>query len=418
MMMPDDYRRSSGYRRSEAEVKARALDGGDILRDLLAQGQTKSGQSVTLKSAMEVVAVLACARVIAEGLATAPAKVYRKDGARRSVASEHAVAQLFALRPNPWQTGFEFVEQLGYHLALCGNAFVFLNRSARGELLEMFAFEPGAVTVQRRQDMSLAYTLRLQDGGTQRVPSDAIWHIRGPSFNGYLGLDAVQMARNTIGLAMATEEFASKLFANGARPGGLLTTEQNLNVDQLKMIKDAWAASQQGSGNAMRTALLTNGLKFERLSQTSDEAQFIETRREILVDICRAMRVSPVMVMHSENQAAYASIEQRYISHYRDCLAPWFSRFETSAKVNLFTQAEQRQGYYLKLDARAFMRGTAKERADFYAVMLQNGIVSPNEVRAWEDWEPIEDPEFDKPRAAANLFGPRPSTSNPDNQGL
>lgn len=417
MLMPDDYRALSGYRRSEAEKKSSVFDGGDILRELLAQGTSKSGQSVTLRTAMEVVTVLACARVIAEGLATVPAKIYQKVGSARRDASDHPAAVLLSREPNGWQTGFELREQIGYHLALCGNAFVFKNYSASGELLEIFAYEPGAVTVERAADMTLSYRVRVDRGAEITIPAQNMWHLRGPSFNGYLGLDAVAMARNAIGLALATEEFASKLFSNGARPGGLLTTDQNLTAEQIQMIKTSWSAAQSGSGNAMRTALLTNGLRFEKLAQDADEAQFIETRREIVVEICRAMRVSPIMVMHNDNQAAYASVEQRYIAHHRDTLAPWFTRFEASANINLFSAREQRAGYYAKLDGRALMRGTAKERAEFYAIMLQNGIVSRNEVRAWEDWEPIEDPAFDTPMPAANLFGPTGGAQTPDNQG-
>lgn len=378
----------------------------DSLISLLSGASSKAGQTVTLRTAMEVTAVLACARVIAEGLAQVPFKVYQRQAAGRKESADHPAYWLLQKQPNDWQSGFELREQIGYHLALCGNAYVFKSRRPDNGLIELFAYEPGAVTVTRHSDMTLTYSLRLADGRQIAVPASSIWHLRGPSFDGYLGLDAVKQARNAIGLALATEEFASKLFANGARPGGILTAEGNLTEVQKAELKASWTSMQSGSGNAMKTALLTNGLKYQPLAQTAEEAQFIQTRTAAVVEICRAMRVNPIMVMLSENQASYASVEQRFIAHHRDTLAPWFERFEASADINLFTRDEQREGFYCKLDSNALMRGTAKERAEFYALLLQNGVVSRNEVRAWEDWEPVPDPAFDKPMPAANLFGP------------
>jgi len=405
MSSPDDYRRAADYKRSESPLERKsALD--DILRDLLGQSNSKAGQAVTLRTAMETVAVMACARVIAEGLAMLPVGVFRKVGESRESASDHPVAWLLSEEPNEWQDDFEFREQIGLHLALAGNAFVFVNRSASGRIIELLPYEPGAVTVMRNTDLSLSYRLTLGGGQQVAIPPANMWHIRGPSWNGYLGLDAVKLARNVIGLALATEEFGSALFANGARPGGLLTTEQVLNPETAAQVKAAWAAAQGGSGNAMKTALLSGGLKYTALSQTADEAQFIETKREATIEICRAMRVNPIMIMHNDNQAGYASVEQRYIAHDRDTLMPWVTRFEKSAKKHLFTMRERRDGHYIKLNIDSILRATAKERAEVLAIYLQNGVISRNEARSLNDWSRSTDPSFDQPQMAANLFGP------------
>lgn len=385
----------------------------DALSEIIAglRSSSTAGVTVNTKTAMESTVVLACARVIAEGLAQVPARVHqtRPDGGRVSLG-DHPVSMLLGKRPNPWQTGFELREQIGLHLALCGNAFVMMTR-ALGDLVELYAFEPGSVTVEQRADLSLDYRVTAKGGMYVNVPASMMWHLRGPSWNGYLGMDAVAQARNAIGLGIATERFASGLFSNGARPGGLLSTEQQLSPEQMAALRDQWAAQQAGVGNAMRTALLTGGIKFQSLSQTPEEAQFIESRKFAVVEVCRAMRVNPIMVMHNDEQASYSSVEQRFIAHHRDTLAPWFERFEASADVNLFTEQEQRAGLYLKLDGNALMRGTAKDRYEAYEVMLRNGVVSRNEVRAWEDWEPYPDQEFDRPTPAANIYGPKPGSS-------
>lgn len=387
-----------------------ALSVETVLRDILGASNSKAGQAVTLRTAMEVTTVFACARVIAEGLAQVPLRLYQRDadGSRRE-ARDHALWQKFNYRPNAWQTPFEFREQIGLHLALCNNAYVYVTRNTRGEVLELLAFEPGHVTVTRETDWSLTYRITNLDG--QRIPVEPgnLWHIRGPSWNGYAGLDAVHLARNAIGLSLATEEFASSLFANGARPGGILSTEQSLSPETQGQIKEAWAASQSGAGNALRTALLTGGLKYQMLAQTSDEAQFIETRKSVIPDICRAFRVLPIMVMHDENQAGYASVEQRFIAHLTHTLAPWYERLEDSMNANLLTEREHRDGYYFGHVTSGLMRGTAKERAEYYAIMRQNGIITANEWRDAEDMDRIADTAADSLTPAANLYGPAPA---------
>lgn len=380
----------------------------DILAALAGQSNSKSGQAVNVKTALEVTAVLGCARVIAEGVAQVPWKLYRREpGKGRAEARDHSLFRLLHRKPNPWQTSFEFREQIALHLVLTNNAFVFLNKSVSGEILEMFAYEPGSVTVTRQPDMSLTYQVALQNGGKVNLPTENIWHIRGPSWNGYLGMDAVNLARNTIGLALATEEFASGLFANGARPGGIISTDQNLNAETLAMLRQSWADAQSGSGNAMKTALLAGGLKWQSLSYSADEAQFVETRKRIISDICAAFRVNPIMVMQTDGTATYASVEQMFLAHLTHTLMPWYERIEQSAEINLLSEREQAEGYYTKLEAKGLMRGTAKERAEFNQIMRQNGALTANEWRESEDMDRSDDPEADKLMPAANLYGPR-----------
>lgn len=391
----------------EPEVKAASYTFDDLLRDYYGQTNSKAGQSVTLQTALETSAVFGCARVIAEGISQVPWKLYKRDERRgRIEAREHPLFDILHIQPNEWQTSFEFRETIALHLVLTGNAFVFINRSRSGEILELLPYEPGCVTVKRHSDASLTYQIKLIDGRVVELAQESIWHVRGPSWNSWEGLKAIHLARNAIGLSLATEEFGSSLFANGARPGGLLTTEQGIDADRVDLIRKAWQDSQGASGNAMRTAVLHSGLKYMPLSYTADEAQYNETQKAALNRICAFFRVNPIMVMQNEGTAAYASVEQLFIAHTTHTLMPWFERIGQSAIVNLLSRRERADGYYTKLDEKGLMRGTAKERAEYYQIMLQNGVIARNGVRASEDMDTIDDPEFDKPMPAANLYGP------------
>lgn len=379
----------------------------DVFRELFGGRETKAGQIVNVRTALETSVVLSCARVIAEGNAQVPCKLYKRgpDGSRVE-ARDHPLYEMLQLQPNDYQTAFEFIEQISLHLVLCGNAYVFINRVGTDRrIAELLAFEPGWVHVTRNGDMSLTYEVTIPNGATSLVAPEDIWHIRGPSWCGYVGLDMVHQARNSIGLGLATEEFGSSLFKNGARPGGILTSDQVLNPETVNQLKTAWEQAQGGAGNAMKTALLSGGLKYQPISQTAEEAQFMETRKLVVEEVCRFMRVMPIMVMQSDKAATYASAEQMFLAHVTHTLMPWYRRLEQSMAVNLLTHEERAEGYYIKFMAEGLMRGTAKDRAEYLQIMRQNKIITANEWRDVEDFDRSTDPEADKLIGAANLYG-------------
>lgn len=333
----------------------------DILRELFGQAGAKSGVTVTWKTALEATTALGCARVIAEGLAQVPFKLYRDraDGGK-DVAKDHALYTLLALKPNEFQTSYEFRETLGLHLVFCGNAFVFINR-VNGRVVELLPFEPGQVTV-KRQGWELSYEITTETGEKVPVPASDMWHLRGPSWNAWRGLDGVRLAREAIGLALATEEHGARMFSNGARVGGVLSTDAtNLSEDQVKRLRESWEKMQGGSANAFKTAILWGGLKWQAMAMPNDQAQLIEQRKFQVEEICRAFRVMPIMVGYSDKAATYASAEQMFLAHVVHTMGPWYARLEQSAAVHLLSDQEREQGFYFKFVLNALLRGAARE---------------------------------------------------------
>lgn len=389
----------------------------DLLRSL--QTTRIAGEDVDRATAMQASAVLCCARVIAEGLAQVPCKVFRQDSAGSSVeAREHPLYFLLNRRPNDWQTSFELREQIGFHLALTNNAFIYKN-VVGGKIVELYALLPNSVAVKQEDDFSLSYTVNLQNGKTAQLTSEHIWHIRGPSWDGIEGLDAVRLASKAIGLSQATERFGASFFENNGRPGGLLTTRpgtQALTKEQRDEIKGLWAAQYQGAGNAHKTALLPFDLEFTAIATSTNEAQWTEARKFLIEEICRFFRVQPIMVMASD-ATSYASVEQLFLNHLMNTLMPWYERFEQSAEVSLLTPAELRAGYSIKLNANALLRANTADRADYYVKMRTIGVMTANEVRAKEDMPRSEDPAADQLAPAANLFGGGNKIPNQPDQG-
>jgi HK97 family phage portal protein len=378
----------------------------------LVTGANSAGEVVNRTTALQVSAVAACARVISQGMAQVSCRVMREDAKGSLVeAKNHALYMLLNRKPNDWQTSFEFREQIGLHLALNSNAYVFKN-TIKSKVVELYAFPPENVVVKQNDDMSLSYQVTT-NGRIMDVPAAEMWHIRGPSLNGICGDATIDRARRTVGLALATEKYGAKLFENGARPGGIITSKSDatpLTAEQRTQLKQMWSEQHQGTANAHKTLMLPFNLEFTEVSSTANDAQWIESRRFLIEEVCRFFGVQPIMVMQT-GATSYASVEQMFLSHLVHTLMPWYERFEQSADANLLTEREIKDGYCVKLNGNALLRGSTAERTAYYTQMVTLGVMTVNEVRVREDMTMSDDPEANKLRAAANLLGNEPTTT-------
>lgn len=386
----------------------------DLYKEMLSGNNAKSGQTVNWKTALQVSTALACGRVIAEGLAQVPFKLYRRRPSRGAdPATDHPIYDLLHKQPNEWQTSFEFREQIGLHLAFKCNAYIYKVRGLRGEIVELLPYEPDMVSVIKN-GWERKYEIITGKGQVVQVPYEDIWHIRGPSWDGVLGMDVVKLMRESIGLAMATEEHGARMFSNGARPGGILTTDITIPKDQREEIKEAWQSAYGGNANAYKTAILYGGLKWQSLAMTGVDSQHLEQRRFQVEEVCRAFRVMPIMVGHYDKAATYASSEQMFIAHVVHTMIPWYSRLENSVDVNLLTREERiEQGLFSKFTVNGLMRGAAKDRAEFYSKLYGVGALSSNDIRELEEMNPYD--QGDEYRVPMNTEVP--GQLNPENEG-
>lgn len=361
-----------------------------ILTALYARANAKSGATVTWRTALEAATALACARLIAQGIAQVPFKLMRYDGANRLPATNDPLYYLLHDAPNDWMTSFELREMMGLHLTFCGGFFAFINRIG-GRVTEILPYEPQMVTVVR-DGWKLSYEVDIEDGKKHPIPAANMWHVRGPSWNGWGGLEGVKLAREAIGLAIATEEHGSLMFKNGAVGSGVLSTDQMLDKDKATELRESWQARMAGEGR-FTTAVLWGGLKWAPMATPNDSAQFLETRKFQVEEVCRALGVDPTMVGYSDKASTYASVEQKYIGHVVHTLSPWGQRIEQSANMQLLTDAQRKQGMYTKLMFNGLMRGSAKERSEYFARALGSGgapaWMTQDEVRELEEMNPM-----------------------------
>ena len=347
-------------------------------------GTSSSGKSVNEKTALQTTAVYACVRILAETIASLPLHTYRYSPGGKEKAQEHPLYHLLHSEPNPEMTSFVFRETLMGHLLLWGNAYAQIIRDGRGRVLGLYPLLPSKMLVNRT-DQGILYYQYEKDDRTHFLPDTEVLHIPGLGFDGLVGYSPIAMAKNVIGMAIATEEYGAKFFANGASPGGVL--EHPGVVKDPGKIRESWNAVYQGSGNAHRVAVLEEGMKFQPIGIPPEQAQFLETRKYQLNEIARIFRIPPHMIGDLE-KSSFSNIEQQSLEFVMYTLDPWVIRWEQAISRALFSDSEKWQ-YFVKFNVDGLLRGDYQSRMNGYAVGRQNGWLSANDIRELENLNQI-----------------------------
>jgi HK97 family phage portal protein len=341
---------------------------------------SSSGKQVTEKNAMQSAAVYACVRVIAETVASLPLHLYRhvEEGKRRDTL--HPLYFLLHDSPNPEMTSFIFRETLMTHLLLWGNAYAQIVRNGHGEIIGLYPLMPDKMQVSRAETDELIY---LYQSGMKNIAfrREEILHIPGLGFDGLPGYSPIAMARNAIGMSMATEEFGASFFQNGAAPGGILE-HPGILKDPSK-VRESWNELFKGSGNANKVAVLEEGMTYKQIGIPPNEAQFLETRKYQTEEICRIYRVPPHLVADLD-KATFSNIEHQSISFVVHTIRPWLVRLEQAMNKALLYPAE-RQRYFIEFNVDGLLRGDYESRMRGYATARQNGWMSANDIRRLEN---------------------------------
>ena len=356
-------------------------------------GGSTSGKTVTERSAMQMTAVYSCVRILAEAIAGLPLHLYtyKEDGGKEK-AIGHPLYLLLHDEPNPEMSYFVFRETLMTHLLLWGNAYAQIIRNGKGEVVALYPLMPNRMTVDRDSSGQLFYSYQMNnsDAPTMKTgtvilkPSDVL-HIPGLGFDGLVGYSPIAMAKNAIGLAIATEEYGAKFFANGATPGGLL--EYPGTVKDPDRVRESWNKGFSGSQNAGKVAILEEGMKYTPISIAPEQAQFLETRKFQINEIARIFRVPPHMVGDLE-KSSFSNIEQQSLEFVKYTLDPWVVRWEQSLSRALFTPEEKKK-YFFKFNVEGLLRGDYQSRMNGYATARQNGWMSANDIRELENLDRI-----------------------------
>ena len=359
-------------------------------------GRSAAGQAVNERSAMQMSAVYACVRILAESIASLPLHFYRyNDAGGKEKAVNHPLYWLLHDEPNPEMSSFSFRETLMTHLLLWGNAYAQIIRNGRGEVIALYPLMPDRMTVDRdaRGRIYYEYTRSDSDANTLGKKSSVIlspedvFHIPGLGFDGLVGYSPIAMAKQAIGMGLACDEYGAAFYQNGAQPGGVL--EHPNVVKDPKRVRESWNAIYQGSRNAHRIAVLEEGMTYKPITISPEQAQFLETRKFQIDEIARIFRVPPHMIGDLE-KSSFSNIEQQSLEFVKYTLAPWISRWEQAIQRSLLLNSERKR-YFARFNVEGLLRGDYQSRMIGYAVARQNGWMSANDIRELESLDMIPD---------------------------
>mgnify|MGYP006365922971 FL=1 len=367
------------------------IDALDVYERMITGRRSKSGKVVTWETALKVSTVLACAGVIARGIAQVPLKVMQDEAGNKRAAREHPLYWLLHNQPNEWQTSYEYRETMALHLVLCGRHIAVKN-VFRGEILELLPVEPQRVRIQRERDGRLRYFVTVGEGMSQEYEQDQVWHVRGLGWNGWDGLEPLVLARDAIGLSIATEDSQSALHKNGLRTSGTYSVDAVLSKHQYDDLRQHLIKNYAGESAGL-PMIVDRAAKWLSSTMTGVDAQHLETRRFQVEEVCRALGVMPIMVGHADKSQTYASSEQQFIAHVVHTLSPWYQRIEQSIDAHLLGKRQVQQGYYAKFVPAGLLRGAIKDQGDYFAKALGAGGSPPwmtqDEVRDLLEMNPM-----------------------------
>ena len=318
------------------------------------QWQSESGSPVSPYIAENLSAVFACVQIISETVAALPPVVYRREGdGMKFAASNHPVARLFARQPNSLQTTPEFLEMMTAHVLLRGNAYAEIVRDARGAPIELIPLHPDWVCLLRIPNTRIVvYDVTDVNGGrTRRLLAEEILHLKDRSDDGICGKSRLHRARETFGTAISTERFAGFTYKNGAMLSGVLMHPELVGEEAIKNLRASFNANYTGVEKARSAMILEEGMKWESVSVSPEDAQMLESRRFSVEQIARLFRVPPPVLGHLAD-ASYNNVTELGIWFHTHTIAPWLVKWERTLERALFS-AEAQRSYEIEFDADA-----------------------------------------------------------------
>jgi HK97 family phage portal protein len=352
-------------------------------------GPRQAGVVVNEDTAQACSTVAACVRIISETLASLPWCVYRKLQNGREELPSNPIAWLLESQPNPEQTAMVFKRQLLAHYLLWGNGYAEIERGQDGRAIWLWPLLPDRTEIKRSETGALVCETHDAAGQKYVVPREDVYHLGDGSYDGLVGLSRVQLARRSIGASIAQDVFTSSFYENGAAVGGVIEQKQGKTMtpeaveELLKSFNDKYAGPARG----MKTVYLDAGMEYTPIDMPLTDAQFIESRRFAVEEICRWFGVPQhlVQMLVETNYAISYTADKNFVEH---TLRPIATLMEQEANVRLFG-ARSRGSVYTRINLRALMRGDPKVRGEWYKAMINAGVMAINEVRALEEMNSI-----------------------------
>ena len=348
---------------------------------------TASGVTISASNALTVPAVLSAVQLIAGTIGQLPLKVFRRlpDNAGKIAEPNHSLYRVIHDRPNPELDSCQFWELITTSMLLHGNAYCEVERDRRGRPIALWPLAPDAMAVGRGDDGRIVYEFRSSSGAITWVDDEIhppIFHLKAfTGGNTLVGSSVIAHCRETLGLSRALQDHGAALFANGARPGGVLQTKGQLSAEAHARLKQGFEQLHRGAANHHRLAVLEDGVEFHPIGIPPEDAQFLESRRFQVDDVARIFRV-PAHLIGSLERSTFSNIEHQSLEYVTHSMGPWFRRIEAGVDRQLLGRTST---HFTKFVTDALLRADTATRMTALSTAINAGILSVNEARSIED---------------------------------
>jgi len=358
-----------------------------------------TGQLVNSDTAESLATVYACVQAISETVASLPLITYRRtENGGRERAPDTPLYRVLHSAPNEQQTALEFREQMQAAVLLRGNAYAEIAWDGAGNVQSLTPIQSQRVTVVRLANGRPGYDVADDYGRMRRLLADEVLHLKDRSENGITGRSRIAITRESIGLAMAQHEHGARTFSAGTRLSGVLQTAGPLTNEQVTRLRDSWQSQFAGHANAGKTAILENGLTYEKMSMTLEDAEWIAAMQFSVEQIARIFRVPPTMIgdLRHGNYSNTSELARHFVVHtLRRHLLMWEQAVERSLMGPI-----ARARFLVEHNVEGLLRGDSNNRASFYQSGITAGWLLPSEARRLENLPAIEG--IDDARAPAD----------------
>ena len=338
---------------------------------------------VNAQTAQGVSAVYACVSAISETIASLPLILYRRDGEGRSPAPEHALYSVLHDQANEHQTALEFREWMQAAVLLRGNAYARIIRGMDGQVRELLPLSPDRVQVLRVAD-KIAYDFTDAKGVVHRLLSGEVLHLRHRAGDdAVLGVSPISAAKGVVELAIAEADHGTATFRNGARLSGILKFPQKLKPDQRTALKTSWDTQYSGGSNSGKTAILEEGVEYQTVSMTLEDAEWIAARQFSVEEVARLFRVPPT-VIGDLRHGNYSNSVEMACQFVTMTLKRHMVMWEQAIASKLLTEAGRRT-YFAEHALEGLLRGDSTNRSAFYQSGIAAGWLLPSEARRLEN---------------------------------
>jgi len=355
--------------------------------NMFSGGPTKAGPAVNEDQALTFAAVFNAVTILSNALKVLPLVVYeRADNDAKRPAIEHPVYVVLHRRANPEMPASRFRAYIQACKLLWGNGLAEIERNRGQEIIGLWPIHPSRVIVTRDGDGEIVYRVRNGDGTYVEIPRQRMFHVMGYSRDGMWGQSVVGLARESLGLSMAAEQYGATFFGNGAEPGGVLQHPGTLSDVARANIKASWQ-TEHGGASRHHPAILEEGMQWQSVGMPNDDIQFLETRQFQVTEVARWFDLPPHM-LKDLTKATFSNIEHQALEYVTQHLSPHLVDVEDEASIKLFSESEQGR-YFAEFNVRAFLRGDHKSRSEYYKAMWEIGAYSINDILRLENMNPI-----------------------------